>query len=1530
MNLYLFDEKEIVLFTLPDKKIGNFWMVDGNGKNVINIEAKDDDWIVTCGNGVKIINGATYIDSFKLSLKSYYVIEKESNKYLLFCDNLIDNSFNTFKYVGNDDVSIGTNASCVINYGNNNINDFHISLKFNGKNWTLVRHNDSYVYVNNYRINSESVVIDNGDVINVLGLKIILAFNVFFVNNPLGNIRINTSILNNINLVVNDEVVQEEIIDEPLYKDDEYFLKSPRLRRVIEKMNMNIDAPPAKADQKGMPLLYTIGPMMTMGASSMINLTDTITRVTNGEKTWGQAAPSLVISGAMICSMMVWPFLTKRYEKKQRKKQEENRQLRYKVYIQEKRKELINEYNSQMQILDENLLSTDVCYDVILNKKRTLWERKIDQIDFLTVRIGKGQIPFEASINYHTADFSLEDDNLIQMLEELGEEFSILSNVPISYSFVENNITAISGLFPKYLDFTYNCLLQLMSYHSYDNLKIVVFTNNKNASRWDFLKESLYCFSDNKSIRFFAVNSEEMQVVSNFLNKIFYYRKDVCKNNHNDKKKEYMLFNSYYLIITDDIISARKLDLIENILEENINVGFSLMILEDRLSKLPSQCTNFITIGDKTSGVLKNDIISNTQMYFKDEISNKYDMEKCSYILSNIPIFIENGYKSMPNVVTFLELFGVGEVEQLNSLKRWKENDPTKSLKTIIGVNSNSDPFVLDLHEKAHGPHGLIAGMTGSGKSEFIITYILSMAVNYSPEEVSFVLIDYKGGGLTGAFENKELGIRLPHVVGTITNLDRTEINRALSSINSELRRRQQKFNEVRESTGESQIDIYKYQTMYRDGVVSEPMPHLIIISDEFAELKTQQPDFMADLISTARIGRSLGVHLILATQKPSGVVDGQIWSNSKFKVCLKVQDREDSMEMIKRVDAAELKNVGRFYLQVGYDEYFALGQAAWAGSSYRPSKEFKKPIDKNIYFIDNVGSVYKAIDNNANKKMSVNYGEELSNVLKYIINVSSKMNFNLKNLWMDRLSENIYIGNLIKKYKYTKERFIINPVIGEYDDPTNQRQGLLTLPITKEGNVLLYGMSDSGKDEFLQSLVYSLMTTYDSDEVNMYLIDYGAETMMNFMDAPQVGDVILGSDDEKLSNFVKMLISEINRRKKRFVSYNGNYIDFVRNSGKTVPNIVVVINGIEVLNDNYLELLDKLFPVVRDGAKYGINFVITTTSQNSVRFKFVQSCKQLLCLQLANDNDYRDILGKTNGVTPSKYLGRGVVRIDNVCEFQTAFITSADEKYNVVKETIKLLNSKGIKKAEPVPMMPDIIKLDMFKYDYMGIDSVPLGIIKDSLKPSLYDFSKNVANIISANELNDTRKFMKNFLKTIEANNKFEKYVIDANNYFDIFGYKIKLYNSNFNEVIDSIKKIDDQLQDILSKNNMNVRVLKDIPNKMFVIVGFEKFFEKLDDEHKKIFKDILKHNKEALKINFIFVDIPSSFKKYEYDEWYKSNFDTDDGIWIGFGVTQQFVIKLSLQSAKFSNIDSEYAVIVKNGMPIMIKLMNEFNKIV
>lgn len=222
----------------------------------------------------------------------------------------------------------------------------------------------------------------------------------------------------------------------------------------------------------------------------------------------------------------------------------------------------------------------------------------------------------------------------------------------------------------------------------------------------------------------------------------------------------------------------------------------------------------------------------------------------------------------------------------------------------------------------------MIAGSTGSGKSEFIITFILSLAVSYHPYEVQFVLIDYKGGGLAGAFENKDKGIKIPHLIGSITNLDKSEMNRSLVSIKSELERIQVAFNEVREKLGEGTIDIYKYQRLFREGKVDKPMAHLFIISYEFAELNQQQPEFMEELVSTACIGRSLGVHLILATQKPAGVVNDQIWSNSRFKICLKVQTSEDSIEVLKKDDASKIKETGRFYLQVGNDELFELGQS--------------------------------------------------------------------------------------------------------------------------------------------------------------------------------------------------------------------------------------------------------------------------------------------------------------------------------------------------------------------------------------------------------------------------------------------------------------------------------------------------------------------------------------------------------------------------------------------------------------------------
>ena len=613
--------------------------------------------------------------------------------------------------------------------------------------------------------------------------------------------------------------------------------------------------------------------------------------------------------------------------------------------------------------------------------------------------------------------------------------------------------------------------------------------------------------------------------------------------------------------------------------------------------------------------------------------------------------------------------------------------------------------------------------MTGSGKSEFIITYVLSMALNYSPNEVSFILIDYKGGGLAGAFENKNTGVKLPHLAGTITNLDKAEMDRTLVSIDSEVRRRQKIFNEARDSLGESTIDIYKYQKFYREGKLSTPVPHLIIVCDEFAELKSQQPDFMDNLISIARIGRSLGVHLILATQKPSGVVNDQIWSNSKFRVCLKVQEKADSMEMLKRPEAAELKQVGRFYLQVGYNELFAMGQSAWCGAKYFPSDKAKRVIDKSINFVNNVGIVIKSIQESSGNKGAAE-GEELANILKYIIEAGKIEKLSSQKLWLDNIPSTILVDKLVEKYNYKFDSNMVEAIIGEYDDPSNQSQGLVKLNLNTDGN----------------TIIYSTVTRNLADSINYYIIDYGSESLRLFEKFPQVGDIVFSSEDEKLNNLIKMLKNIISERKKMFSSYGGEYNNYIKNSGNKVPLIGTIINNYDAFSEINANLEDEIIKLCRDGLRYGMFFIITANTDGSIRRRIKQNFSSIFALRLNDISDYNAIFNKVNSV-PKEIDGRGLFKMDEVYEFQTASIV--DNNLNAyINRVCEIIKDKSVVSAKRIPTLPKIVSLEFVSRDLLGITSVPIGVTKQSLEITKYDFTNYLSTFILSNTSSNTVNF--------------------------------------------------------------------------------------------------------------------------------------------------------------------------------------------
>lgn len=1510
MEAWLLGNKTISKLKLPSKIEGSFFLVDPvTNENLVNIEAYESQWIIKSNGDIKVIDKhSQIIDKEIIRVDDYYFINYKDVNKMVYFTKTYDDSLKLYKIDANVSLSIGKNENSSIIYNNLYIKDNHMILNYIDGSWNLQVSNDSVIYLNGGLVTMAKNILSNGDIIFAYGLKIIVLNGHVFINNPINQVIINTNVLKLVNYSV-EECEYEEVKEEDYYKDGDYFFSTPRLRRFIEPYELKLANPPQKAEEKDMPLLLTLGPMLTMAMTSVLTAWSTISKIISGETTFSKSWMSLATPVIMLMSTLLWPNLTKKYQKKQNLKKEKKRQYKYRKYLDTKREEIKKETLNQVSILKENLLVLKECYDIIINKKRALWERKISQKDFLTVRVGIGEKPIDMDIEFSDDEFVIEKDELKEEASKMVEDAKMLRGVPISYSFFDKNVTAILGKSYIANPFVDNIILQLIAYHSFDELKIVIFTDDNNKSRWNIYKNLPHLFSNDKSIRFFSSNFEEGKNLSDYLEQEFINR--VCDDNTDavENESEKTTYTPYYLIITDNYLKIRKLGICDKIINNKENVGFGLVIIGDKLSHLPSKCVDFITVDSSFCGILRTLPDDYQQQIFNHEIDANIDMQKCVEILSNIPIEFEQDLRFLPTSLSFLEMYGVGKVEQLNIINRWKLNDPTKSLKTPLGVNDESNIIYLDLHEKFHGPHGLIAGTTGSGKSEFIITFVLSMCVNYNPNEAAFILIDYKGGGLAGAFENKKNNVRLPHLAGTITNLDKNELNRTLVSIQSELTRRQAKFNEARDELGESTIDIYKYQRFFREGKLSKPIPHLFIICDEFAELKSQQPEFMDNLISAARIGRSLGVHLILATQKPSGVVNDQIWSNTKFRVCLKVAEPGDSNEIIKCPDAAEIKNAGRFYLQVGQNEIFVLGQSGWCGAPYCPSDVIKKDYDRSLTFIDDTASVVKSISADSGKKKSSEQGDELSNILKYITILAQKENLKAENLWLDSIPGDLGLSDVITKYNFRSDK--PTAVIGEYDDPSNQYQNILTLPLNEESNTMIYGLSGNGREMFLRTVVYSTSALYSSEDVNFYIFDFGSETFRIFSKIPHVGDVVFASESDKINKMMKLIETEIDERKKLFAEYNGEYSNYCRNSGQKVPLFVVIINNYESFKESYSTYDDLLLKLTREGKRYGVIFIIATNSQSGLSGKFLKNFDYTFALDMNSKDDYSNILGKIGNVYPADYLGRGLFKGELAYEFQTAKICDSDHLVEFIKESAKKISENNKIKAKSVPVLPEILTFDMISENLTSLKSVPVGMENDSLKPCIYNFKSSKGTIISSNEVENCYNITFNLLKSFNKLGNVVSVVFDFNSIFEeLKSFTNSYCDSDFENFLNQILQyIDEKIV------NSNYHI-------MIFIVGIDKFKDIISNI--KI-NELAKKLKSVDNSGIIFIDSVFNFKKMAFESWYSDLVINTNGLWVGRGAGDQNVIRTSdINKKYFNKIGNDFGWYFKNGEGTLIKLIN------
>lgn len=1521
MQLTLIKKEEIFSLMLPHKVEGNYWVThlgkDKKNEKVISVEGIEGHWILRSNKSVYLIDEHNRkVRQTTIKEKGFYPIVfcKTGEKAMLFAEkNTEDRSTYTKLIVPYEaSISIGRSEDNEICFDNQYTSSKHARLICKDCTYEL----EDLESVNGTYVNGKGIKrtsLNYGDTIYIMGLKIIIARDHIAVNNPDGSMSWDKHTFKNYKPQTIAPMNEEE---EEIQFSEELFFRSPRFKRDIVPCELKLDAPPLMEQPGKLPTVLTLGPSMTMGLASLSTGGLAVANALVGTGGIKSALPRIILCGSMFLGSVLWPLTIKAYEKKQSARKERYRQIKYRSYLEEKAGEIQAVKEAQEQILRENIVDLDDCIARIENKTPNLWDHTGNHNDFLMLRLGLGKLPVQMQIKYPEKRFTLEEDVLLKELYDLVEQPRALDNVPITLSLIKEPICGIVGENrSQVIQYLKAMMLQIASLHSYDEVKFVMVYSEREATEMAFAKWLPHCFDNEKQHRFIAIEQSDLKNVSRYMEEVLTKREEAKLGNHH-------LPMPYYVVIVLDKELERKAEFIQERLKKEEQLGMGIIFAYDQIKDLPKECGSVVELqGEEAKLYNKNDISGET-LCFKTEQYQIENMRKLAGQLANTHLdTLESAY-TLPNMLTFLELFGADKVEHLNALARWQQNDPTHSLEAPIGVNQMGEIFGLDLHEKYHGAHGLIAGTTGSGKSEFIMTYILSLAVNFHPHEVSFILIDYKGGGMAKAFE------KLPHTAGIITNLDGSAINRSLASIQSELNKRQSLFNEASKKLGVSNIDIYKYQQYYREGLVSEPLSHLFIISDEFAELKMQRPEFMARLISAARIGRSLGIHLILATQKPSGVVDDQIWSNSKFKVCLKVQDRSDSMEVIKRPDAAELSTTGRFYLQVGYNEIFELGQSAWAGAPYFEKESVGGRKEQFIELINHTGQVIRKTILNKRQSMYKNPPKQLDQITAYLSELAKREKIKARTLWEEEMPAVILRGELIDKYGVREQKGHINPVIGELDDPNHQRKELLTLSLTEGSNTIIYGMPGSGKTMLLSTLLYSLISQYTPKELNTYVLDFEAETLRAFKEAPHVGEVLGSQDEEKIINLFKWLNEEVEIRKKIFMAYGGSFVSYTHAGGDQYPAQVIIIHNYAVFADLFSAQSDIVQYLTREGSKYGIYFILTTMTANTIKYRIVQNFAQQLVLQLNDSSDYSSLLGNTQGLFPSKYEGRGLIKSDAIYEFQTASIYQGKDAVMNLEAICNwskqcAINWQG-ESARKIDILPKHFNMTYMQENDMEWDTnkLPIGINKETLKPVYYNFeSQSIQYILS--EDTDQVDFLQGVSEFLQTKAKVT--IVDPTSSLQ----ENEAFNVNCIHV--EIEAYVNELFKEVVKRHNTTKAAKDsgelVPvfEKQFVMFNnLQEVFKVLSEDAKDKLKLILDKNQTVFNLFVIINDACKSLAAVKFDNWFKDHVDLQTLIWTGDGLNTQYVINIKNKNAMMrTSMGEKFGYCIEKGNGTFIKLL-------
>lgn len=1216
----------------------------------ITLNRKDDRWFMICSDNLYISTG----DVRKLITKelkhgdNISIRYQNSNNELFNLGFDIDFNDGNIKYERAFDISasstitIGTDNTSNIVIRSAYTNNDNIVLKRNGSSFVLSIKNTFNGVYHNGKLAKNGEKIENGDFLSISDCFFYLKDNKLWTEEG--------------SLVASSSIRYVDNRDKNTYPK---FERNTRIKTVINEDDIEVLDPPAKPQKPKNSiitrLLPSVGMMLAAGAMAFMG---------------GTMIIMSLISGSMA---IVTSIITLIESKKEFKKNSEDRIVKYNNYIEKKTNEVKLLRSEERDTLDSIYLPQNVLAEEFEEFSPKLFDRSTNDVDYLCVKLGDGKVEAKRKIKYKKQERLEIEDDLQLLPEKMFNDFKYINEAPVVCNLSQINALSIVGNSEKRYELFKNIIFDIIGRQYYSDVRMALIAEPENSDRILWLRFLPQLLVENSDLRMLVTDNESKNIVFEHLYKELTIR---------EQKKGYD-YNIVAFFFDEFGVMSHPLS---KFIEKGKDLGVTFVFFSSALSNVPKNCDYVVQLSDggNSGNLIDTSNLDNNQYFEYAPIGDDLIHSVVNLLA---PVYSEeiSLEGSLTKSISMFEMLNILSVEDIDLQKRWDNSKVFQSMAAPIGVTKNGIVY-LDLHDKHHGPHGLVAGTTGSGKSEVLQTYILSISTLFHPYEVAFVIIDFKGGGMVNQFKN------LPHLLGAITNIDGKEINRSLKSIKAELQKRQRLFSEL----DVNHID--KYIKKYKAGEATVPIPHLVLIVDEFAELKAEQPEFMKELISAARIGRSLGVHLILATQKPSGQVNEQIWSNSKFKLCLKVQSQEDSNEVIKSPLAAEIKEPGRAYLQVGNNEIFELFQSAYSGA---PEK-IDDTVDKE-FTIKSVSVCGKRSPVYIQKRRKTDGANitQLDAIVSYVSKYCKSHNLTrLPNICLPPLEDYLTIPEAINDYELNKLP------LGIYDDPDMQYQGYGFFDLCNE-NTMIIGASQTGKTNLIQTIIRLVATKCSPSEAVFYIADFGAMYLKNFDALNHVGGVVTISENEKFKNLFKLLTEEIQFRKNKFLGCGlSSYSAYCEAGFTDLPHIFFIIDNFSAFKEVYAEAYeDQFIYLTREGISCGISIIVANSSTNGLGYRYVSNFATRIALKCNDSNEYITIFDRCR-IQPKDVPGRSLCKLNKeIYEMQTFIAFEGEkeiERSNRVKEFISTINELYPKeKARQIPSVPEKLTFDYIQNNF-------------------------------------------------------------------------------------------------------------------------------------------------------------------------------------------------------------------------------------